>query len=434
VRILALALPALLLVTPLASAQAGWLVSHDHGNSYVAQTDGLVILQEGGYTRDRVRVVPGLSGEGISFESLAYPGHFFRHEGYRLKLHPLQDSPLFRQDATFRLVGGLADPRRHSFESINFPGHFVRHRNGELWIDPQDGTSQYGRSATWWLTNERGEAQAMAPSPSGGTAAVASVRFTNRHTHQPLVQDEAWSVEATGDGFVRLRAAGGGYLFVANGEMLRGPIDRASTSAMWALEEVEGAIVKVRHRATGHYVHMERGVYEVGPIEPGWWSAMWVTERTAATAGTGGQGGAGGSGGASPRNDATHRGEAPQRWVAWVQTGSRSGAGTDATIKLYVRGTRGEFGPFTLDTPNHDDFEAGSLKSYPLGNVELGEVSAIVLENAGGGVGPGWYVEWACVGREDLNPCKDNRDDWAVIERWLESATQTMWTRPRNAR
>ncbi|CAL9495285.1 hypothetical protein SUDANB95_03302 [Actinosynnema sp. ALI-1.44] len=47
-----------------------------------------------------------------------------------------------RQDASYRTVLGLADPRCHSFESVNFPGRYLRHAAGRVRTDSDtDATS-----------------------------------------------------------------------------------------------------------------------------------------------------------------------------------------------------------------------------------------------------------------------------------------------------
>ncbi|MEV4132765.1 AbfB domain-containing protein [Dactylosporangium sp. NPDC049742] len=53
-----------------------------------------------------------------------------------------------RQDASFRTVAGLADPRCYSFESVNFPGQYLRHANLRVRIDPNTGGS-FAADATW---------------------------------------------------------------------------------------------------------------------------------------------------------------------------------------------------------------------------------------------------------------------------------------------
>ena len=39
----------------------------------------------------------------VAFESLAKPGHFIRHQGYRLKLHPAASDELYKKDASFSM-------------------------------------------------------------------------------------------------------------------------------------------------------------------------------------------------------------------------------------------------------------------------------------------------------------------------------------------
>ncbi|MGI5498900.1 AbfB domain-containing protein [Lentzea sp. CA-135723] len=53
-----------------------------------------------------------------------------------------------RQDASFRTVAGLADPRCHSFESVNFPGRFLRHANNTARVEASTGGS-FNADATW---------------------------------------------------------------------------------------------------------------------------------------------------------------------------------------------------------------------------------------------------------------------------------------------
>ncbi|WP_229074298.1 AbfB domain-containing protein [Actinoplanes sp. DH11] len=53
-----------------------------------------------------------------------------------------------RQDASFRTVAGLTDPRCHSFESVNFPGRYLRHAASRVRLDaPTGGT--FAADATW---------------------------------------------------------------------------------------------------------------------------------------------------------------------------------------------------------------------------------------------------------------------------------------------
>lgn len=80
-------------------------------------------------------IVPGLADPTlISFESANYPGHYLRHEDFRIGLHPYQNTDLFKKDSTFRIVKGLANSQWVSFESVNFPGYYIRHSSSHLYI------------------------------------------------------------------------------------------------------------------------------------------------------------------------------------------------------------------------------------------------------------------------------------------------------------
>lgn len=102
------------------------------------------------------RIDPGLAGKCISLESHNYPGQFLRHQAWRIKLAANDNSDLFKQDATFCMVPGLASSTGVSFESVNNPHHFIRHRNGELWVDDFDGTDLFRADATFNVTNPGG--------------------------------------------------------------------------------------------------------------------------------------------------------------------------------------------------------------------------------------------------------------------------------------
>ncbi|HEU4325580.1 MAG TPA: glycoside hydrolase family 43 protein [Roseiflexaceae bacterium] len=96
------------------------------------------------------RIVQGLaSASCYSFESVNVPGSFLRHYGYRMRLDPNNNTAQFRADATFCARPGLADSGAVSFESYNYPNRYIRHRNSELWVDPFESASLYRSDATF---------------------------------------------------------------------------------------------------------------------------------------------------------------------------------------------------------------------------------------------------------------------------------------------
>lgn len=99
------------------------------------------------------RVVPGLADSRyVSFESLNYPGYFLRHQGFRLKLHAKETNQLYIEDASFKKVAGLADSSWTSFESYNYPNYYVRHRDFHLYLE--QGTDALFREDTTFKLTE----------------------------------------------------------------------------------------------------------------------------------------------------------------------------------------------------------------------------------------------------------------------------------------
>jgi hypothetical protein len=81
------------------------------------------------------------------------PGHtdrFLRHADSTARTDVLStdSSDGARQDASFRTVTGLADPRCYSFESVDHPGRHLRHADSRVRIDADTGGS-FAADATW---------------------------------------------------------------------------------------------------------------------------------------------------------------------------------------------------------------------------------------------------------------------------------------------
>lgn len=82
----------------------------------------------------------------VSLRSVNFPDRYLRHRDFRLGLEGPSSSEdqLFRQDSTFYLEPGLAnptDPNGISFRSINFPDRYIRHRDFHLWVEPKDSAN-----------------------------------------------------------------------------------------------------------------------------------------------------------------------------------------------------------------------------------------------------------------------------------------------------
>lgn len=119
------------------------------------------------------RIVPGLAGKCNSFESINYPGYFLRHQYFRIKLDKQTGDQLFKDDATFCISPGLANPKGISFASVNFPGYYIRHSNFELWLNQPDGSRLYNQDATFAIAPALTDNSPPVPIDSGANLVPA---------------------------------------------------------------------------------------------------------------------------------------------------------------------------------------------------------------------------------------------------------------------
>lgn len=123
------------------NAQWNRLKSYNFPDRFVRHADGIARIDP--YPMEppadqQWRIVPGLTGSGVSFESYNHSGRYLRHSGFELRLEEQDGSDLFAADATFHQEPGLADGSWTSFRSQNFPDRYLRHSNYVLRIDPID--------------------------------------------------------------------------------------------------------------------------------------------------------------------------------------------------------------------------------------------------------------------------------------------------------
>jgi len=100
-----------------------------------------------------------------SFESRNFPGHYLRHANFRVRKDLHGGSDLFRQDATFCAREGQGGGGT-TFESRNMPGYYLRHASDEVYIarnggpNPWDNPASFAADVTWAITARRGGAAA----------------------------------------------------------------------------------------------------------------------------------------------------------------------------------------------------------------------------------------------------------------------------------
>ena len=101
------------------------------------------------------KIVRGLADAGCySLESVNYPGEYLRHYLSRVRKARPDGSDTFRQDATWCARPGLSGSGV-SFESKNFPGRYLRHFNAEAWLTenggslPSDAPGAFAEDTSW---------------------------------------------------------------------------------------------------------------------------------------------------------------------------------------------------------------------------------------------------------------------------------------------
>jgi hypothetical protein len=94
-------------------------------------------------------VVAGLADPNCySFQAVNATG-YLRHSNRRIRIDADNGTALFRQDATFCAKPGLAGSGNVSFESYNVAGSYIRHYNYELRVDPFAESGVYRSDASF---------------------------------------------------------------------------------------------------------------------------------------------------------------------------------------------------------------------------------------------------------------------------------------------
>ena len=90
-------------------------------------------------------------GQGVSFEAVNFPGHFLRHQGFRVKLANREHNELYNLDTTFVLTRAPTnDPKLLLIYSVKYPAKAQRHKNFEMWLDDYCGSKQLRTGPGRW--------------------------------------------------------------------------------------------------------------------------------------------------------------------------------------------------------------------------------------------------------------------------------------------
>ena len=72
----------------------------------------------------------------------------------RIILSPYSNDATFKKDATFCMEWGLrrvGNEPSVTFRSFNYPERVIRHRNSELWLDPVENTPLFRTDASFFI-------------------------------------------------------------------------------------------------------------------------------------------------------------------------------------------------------------------------------------------------------------------------------------------
>jgi hypothetical protein len=99
------------------------------------------------------RVAPGLANfSNISFKFPLAENYYLRHQDGQIRLTVFEDEQLFKSDATFIKVPGLAHPENPdlvSFQAYNLPDMYIRIRDSKLYLELNDESVSFKESATF---------------------------------------------------------------------------------------------------------------------------------------------------------------------------------------------------------------------------------------------------------------------------------------------
>ncbi|QKM56765.1 Extracellular exo-alpha-(1-_5)-L-arabinofuranosidase [Burkholderia glumae] len=110
----------------------------------VAANSGAAAKQDGSWI-----VRAGLADPSCySFESRDNPGAFMRHYNYHVYLQPMDGTQQYREDATF-----CAEPAKNgkgtSFHSYNYPTRYLRHFANVLYVSSDGGPNDFDNANSW---------------------------------------------------------------------------------------------------------------------------------------------------------------------------------------------------------------------------------------------------------------------------------------------
>ncbi|GJD65469.1 AbfB domain-containing protein [Methylobacterium frigidaeris] len=135
------------------------LQSSNYTTSYLTNVGGTarLVVPAGASDRQQAtfRQVPGLAGEGVSFQSTTSPNQFLRHQNFQIFQQANDGGDIFKKGSTFTPRAALAGTcgcntgTCTSYESVDWPGYYLRHQNFTFYIAKPDGGPTFNQDASF---------------------------------------------------------------------------------------------------------------------------------------------------------------------------------------------------------------------------------------------------------------------------------------------
>ncbi|WP_053080368.1 AbfB domain-containing protein [Methylobacterium variabile] len=145
--------------TPTGPGTVVSLQASNYTTSYLTNVGGaarlIVPASAGDRQQATFRMVPGLSGQGVSFQSSSSANQYLRHQNFQILQQANDGGDIFKKGATFTQRAALAGAcgcnagTCSSYESADWPGYYVRHQNFVFSIAKPDGSDLFKQDASF---------------------------------------------------------------------------------------------------------------------------------------------------------------------------------------------------------------------------------------------------------------------------------------------
>ncbi|MFH6786147.1 MULTISPECIES: AbfB domain-containing protein [Methylobacterium] len=222
------------------------LQSSNYTTSYLTNVNGAAKLMTPANASDKqqatFRQVPGLAGQGVSFQASTNSSQYLRHQNFQIFQQGNDGGDIFKRGATFIPRSGLAGNCGcntgpcTSYESIDWPGYYLRHTNFTFYIAQPDGGDVFRQDASFCPANGlTATASVLKAAHSGLCLSIASGDGSDGGavTQQTCTgaAEQTWTPTPGNGGTAYVNQASGKCLDMS---LLKGPAAPGTPIAQWA--------------------------------------------------------------------------------------------------------------------------------------------------------------------------------------------------------